>query len=204
MRNDILNTITQIKEIDNIIILTYNIDLMFVQSMLLPRLNKVGHPNLLIFADINRATETFQSQHQWVQGIGSRYRLVPVSMHKHGSFHPKAILLSSDKQATLLVGSGNLSFGGWRENGETWVKYQTGEAVERPAFASFIQYVDQITDSIPLNQGIVSAVKNTYTGNWVTELPSPGLLWGRMQDNTNFIEKILLSSQSLWRDLFYV
>lgn len=138
MRNDILKTIGDLKEVDNIIILTYNIDLMFVQSMLLPRLKKIGHPNLLIFADINRATETFQTQHQWVQGIGTRYRLVPVPMIKHGSFHPKAILLTSEERATLLVGSGNLSFAGWRENGETWIKYQTEEMSEQPVFQHFI------------------------------------------------------------------
>ena len=190
MRSDIIKTIVDLKEIDNIIILTYNIDLMFLQSMLLPKLKKCGHPNLLIFADINRATETFQSQHQWVQGIGSRYRLVPVSMEQHGSFHPKAILLTSEEQATLLVGSGNLSFAGWRENGEIWIKYHTEDVSEKPAFSAFHQYLGRIIDTIPLNKSITAAVEKAYSGKWSENLPSPDILIGRMKNQSPLIDRI--------------
>lgn len=197
MRSDILKTIGESKDIDNIIILTYNIDLMFVQSMLLPKLKKIGHPNLLIFADINRATETFQTQHQWVQGIGTRYRLIPVPMDKHGSFHPKAILLTSEEQAMLIVGSGNLSFAGWRENGETWIKYQTEEITEKPAFSAFHQYLDRIVESIPLNKSITSAIEKAFSGKWEEQLPSSDIIIGRMQDETTLVDQMFESMDIL-------
>jgi len=190
MRNDVLKLITESKDINDVIILTYNVDLMFIQSMLLPKLKNCGHPNLLIFSDINRATESFQSQHKWVQGIGSRYRLVPVSLVKNGSFHPKAILLSSEEKATLLIGSGNLSFAGWRENGETWIGYDSDTPIEKAVFSAFHDYLKELIQLIPLNASIAESIKNIYANKWASDLPQSNILLGRIQSGPRLIEKM--------------
>jgi HKD family nuclease len=190
MRSDIIKIISNISEIRDIIILTYNVDLMFIQSMLLPKLKNCGHPNLMIFSDYRRATETYQSQHEWVQGIGSRYRLVPVSLAKNGSFHPKAVLLSSEEKATLLVGSGNLSFAGWRENGETWIRYDSDNPGETPVFSAFRDYLNELTQLIPLNSSITGSVKKIYSNEWALNLPEADVLFGRIQDGPPLIDKM--------------
>jgi len=190
MKNDIIKIIVDLKEVDHVVILTYNVDLMFIQSMLLPKLKKCGHPNLLIFADIERTTETYQSQHKWVQGIGSRYRLVPVHLNHYGSFHPKAVLLSSEQKATLLVGSGNLSFAGWRENGETWIRYDSDNDSEKAVFPAFYDYLKNIINLIPLNNNISHSIEQIYAGKWAKDLPGPDMLIGRIQDGTSLIDEM--------------
>jgi len=47
--------------------------------------------------------------------VGQEFRLVPVSL-KEGVFHPKCIYLAGEQLDVLLVGSGNLTFGGFGRN----------------------------------------------------------------------------------------
>lgn len=164
MRTDILEIIAGSRNLTDVVILTYNIDLMFVQSMLLPRLKKCGHPSLTIFADATRACETFNSQRDFLFGLGKRYRLVPVTMRGGFSFHPKVVLLRSDKRATLLVGSGNLSFGGWRENGESWLRFDNDVETSAP-LASLYTYLKHIIRLVPVSQSIEAKLKSVFESN---------------------------------------
>jgi hypothetical protein len=112
MRLDILKSIKSATEITNAIILTHNIDFVFVQSVVIPALRKCGSPSLTIFADAECAEQTYQHQARVLSGLGLRYRVVPVAMNTGFRFHSKALLLSGTKKGTLFVGSGNLTFGG--------------------------------------------------------------------------------------------
>jgi hypothetical protein len=47
--------------------------------------------------------------------VGQDYRVIPVSL-KNGIFHPKCVYLSSKDSDLLIVGSGNLTFGGYGKN----------------------------------------------------------------------------------------
>lgn len=51
MRQDILSLIDGKKDLTNVVILTFNINYSFIESHLIPRLNKNGYPSLTIFAD---------------------------------------------------------------------------------------------------------------------------------------------------------
>jgi len=46
---------------------------------------------------------------------GRVYHIEPVAMD-HGCFHPKLVALTSPTECHLLIGSGNLTFGGWGTN----------------------------------------------------------------------------------------
>ena len=48
-------------------------------------------------------------------GAGQRYKIIPVAVTL-GVFHPKVGFLANDEHCILMVGSGNLSFGGWGKN----------------------------------------------------------------------------------------
>jgi hypothetical protein len=48
-------------------------------------------------------------------GVGQEYHLVPVAL-PHGVFHPKCCYLQSNEGDLLVVGSGNLTFGGYGRN----------------------------------------------------------------------------------------
>ena len=51
MREDVLKIVTSAKDVTNAVILTHNIDFVFVQSVVIPALRKCGSPTVTIFAD---------------------------------------------------------------------------------------------------------------------------------------------------------
>jgi len=97
-------------------------------------------------------------------------------------FHPKALLLSGPKAATLLVGSGNLTFGGWRENGEIWSQFET-DRDGTSTFAAFHGYMREIVELCPQpRETVTSEVEEAFDPNsraWATDMDSPGGLLGR-------------------------
>jgi hypothetical protein len=145
MRQDLLKVIKDSKDITHVFILTHNIDFLFIQAVLIPALRKCGSPKLTIFADAQCAEESYQSQFRFLKDLGVRYRVVPIAMRPGFRFHPKSVFLSGQKQAALLVGSGNLTFGGWRENGEVWFRYDPS-VDGLGAFDAFHNYMHDVID----------------------------------------------------------
>ena len=182
MRTDLLQIIKSAADVTNAIILTQNIDFIFVQSVLLPALRKCGAPTLTIFADAECATSTYSSQAAVLGGLGTRYRVVPVDMAQGLRFHPKAVLLSGPETGTLLVGSGNLTFGGWRENGEIWSRYDSDRQGTAP-LAAFRQYLgDVVALCADPGGGVAREVEEAFdpiTRAWADTMAAPDHLLGR-------------------------
>jgi hypothetical protein len=139
MREDVIKVVASRKNLTHIYITTFNIDFIFIENVLLRELRKCGHPALTIFADANEVLSSFRSQGKWLSRIGRRYRVVPIRMDHGFRFHPKLILLAGTEVADLFVGSGNLTFGGMRQNDEFWVRFQTDQDGSGPlsAFREF-------------------------------------------------------------------
>jgi hypothetical protein len=192
MRLDILGLLSGEKDVTNVIVLTHNIDFVFVQTIVLPALRRCGNSSLTIFADAKCAEESYQSQYLALDTLGSRFRVVPVAMHPGFCFHPKAILLSGAKKGTLLVGSGNLTFGGWRENGEVWSRFDSnidGTSV----FSAFRNYLDDILALVPLGHNIQSEIDEAFDGktrDWASQMEAPGRLFYRAAKGENLLEQI--------------
>lgn len=181
MRDDLLKAIAASKDVTNAIILTHNIDFVFLQTLVLSTFRRCGHPAITVFADAQCATESFSHQAPLLDGLGVRYRVVPVAMSPGYRFHPKAVLLSSEKDGTLFVGSGNLTFGGWRENAEVWMRFDAssdGAAV----FREFELYARQILERVPLAAAIADELTEAFDATnrpWLSQGPistSPTLL----------------------------
>ncbi|EIF28984.1 hypothetical protein BCh11DRAFT_04412 [Burkholderia sp. Ch1-1] len=196
MRNDLLKEIGATKDVTNAIILTHNIDFVFLQTVVLAAFRKCGHPTITVFADAQCAAESFARQSSVLDGLGVRYRVVPVAMPPGFRFHPKAVLLSGEKDATLFVGSGNLTFGGWRENAEVWTRFDA--AVDGSAvFGEFNQYMEMVLERVPLSDTIqkeLGEAFDTATRNWLSDdttststSPSPTLL-GRVGSGASLLE----------------
>ncbi len=103
MRRDLLKTIAAERDITSMFVLTYNIDFLFIETLLLAAIRHCGRPTLTIFADAECAAQSYSAQKPFITALGRRYRVAPVSMAPGFRFHPKAILLSGTKSATLLV-----------------------------------------------------------------------------------------------------
>ena len=166
------------------IVLTHNIDFLFLQSIVWPRLRKCGHPKLTVFADAICAQGSYRQHGQLLTGIGRDYRVVPVEMGAGRRFHPKAILLAGPSKAALAVGSGNLTHGGWSANQEIWTTYESGDD-GLPAISAFRNYLDTVLAFVHQEESISEEIGDVFvhgTGSWTAELPDPAGLLGAPDD----------------------
>ncbi len=193
MRQNLLKIVAGANNVTNAIILTHNIDFVFVQAVVIPTLRKCGSPSLTIFADADCAAEAYEYQARVLADLGRRYRVVPVAMRTGYRFHPKALLLAGPESATLLVGSGNLTFGGWRENGEVWFRYDSGED-GTAVFAAFRNYLQEVVRMCPGPETLMAEVDETFdagTRAWAVDMEEPGVLVRRIGHGKPMIEKMV-------------
>jgi HKD family nuclease len=193
MRRDLLKIISGSKDVTNAIILTHNIDFVFLQTVVLSAFRKCGQPTVTVFADADCAVESYTNQYPVLSDLGVRYRVVQVSAEPGFRFHPKAILLSGPDEATLLVGSGNLTYGGWRENAEIWIQFNA-KSDDIANFFYFRDYLRLILDKIHLADSVRSEVEEAFdpkSKNWISEGSGelPGIT-GRFGNGPSLIEKI--------------
>ena len=166
------------------IVLTHNIDFLFLQSIVRPRLRKCGNPKLTIFADAGCATASYRQQHFALDGLGRHYRVVPVVLGSGRRFHPKAILLTGPSKAALAVGSGNVTHGGWSANHEIWATYKSDDDGP-PAISAFRNYLDTVLSLIPQSDSISEEVLSAFddsSNSWAAALPEPAGLHGTPSD----------------------
>lgn len=197
MRQDIVKLLEAEKDVTNVIVLTHNIDFVFIQSVVLPALRRCGHPSLTIFADAQCAAESYQHQHMVLDSLGLRFRVVPVAMRPGFRFHPKAILLSGQKKGVLLVGSGNLTFGGWRENAEIWCRYDS-DVDGTSQFSAFLGYLGKIVGLTALRGYLEPEVNECFDGRlrpWALDMDPPSGLMERPGTGTSLIEQMQAALQ---------
>ncbi|MDP3000020.1 MAG: phospholipase D-like domain-containing protein [Bryobacterales bacterium] len=181
MRADLLREIYEKKDVTNAVVLTHNIDFVFLQTVVLSALRRCGQPALTVFADAGCAAASYAAQAPVIQGLGVRFRVVSIEMEPGFRFHPKAVLLSGPSEATLCVGSGNLTFGGWRENAEHWLRFEIGEDGPAP-FAAFQEYLRLILRRVALSEQVQTDIEEAFdpaTRTWAAGLGQPGQLLGR-------------------------
>ena len=192
-----LGVISSAKEVTNAIILTHNIDFVFVQYVVLSAFRRCGHPTITVFADSGCAAESFAHQKAVLTTLGVRYRVVPVQMDMGFRFHPKAVLLSGEQEGTLLVGSGNLTFGGWRENGEVWTRFESG--IDGPGpFLEFKRFLADVIERIPLPDAVQAEITETFDSNhkrWLSMGGTTGhSLVGRVGSGPALLQRMLDAS----------
>jgi hypothetical protein len=164
------------------IVLTHNIDFLFLQSVVRPRLRKCGHPKLTIFADAACAAGSYRQQRHVLDGLGRHYRVVPVEMGVGRRFHPKAIILSGPSKAALAVGSGNVTHGGWSANHEIWATYESDDD-GLPAISAFRNYLESVLNLTSRTESIVDEVASAFdptVNSWAVQLPEPAGLFGNL------------------------
>lgn len=192
MRLSILDEIEKIKEITNVIILTYNIDFLFFESLVLKKLNQSGFPTITILADAHCAHDSYKNQQKLISQLGKRYRVVPIFMDNYYRFHPKAVFLSSNEEGHLFVGSGNLSYGGYNSNAEIWTKYNSkNDSIG--VFSDFHKYIAEINTRIPDNKIILNDLEysfDSFKRNWGKNAEPAGILLGKVNDSDTVIDLI--------------
>lgn len=192
MRNDLLKVLEGHNDLTNVIVLTFNIDLLFIETVLLRSLKRCGHPSLTVFADAEEVSRTFHDQVPWLASIGRRFRVVPVMMGDGYRFHPKAVLLSGPKSAELLIGSGNLTFGGFRQNDEIWTSFSPGEDGTAP-LAAFRQMLDACLSRCPDAQKAHREVAEAFdqtTHPWASTMEEAGGVLWRIGEGASLLDAV--------------
>lgn len=93
---------------------TYALSLAFFESYLLPHLRRTQCAHVTVLADVDGYRSSLMERRS--QSVGQEYALVPVRSSANGIFHPKVTYLWGEDRDVLLVGSGNLTFGGHGRN----------------------------------------------------------------------------------------
>jgi hypothetical protein len=96
---------------------TYALSLSFFEAVLLDALVRGGGREVLILADVEGVRVALAEQ--GARRVGKDYDVEPLVVRAGaGIFHPKISVLSDEDECHVLVGSGNLTFGGWGGNFE--------------------------------------------------------------------------------------
>ncbi len=75
MRSDVLEVISSARDVTNAVVLTHNIDFVFVQTVVLSAFRQCGYPTITVFADSGCAAESFAQQKAVLTDLGVRYRV---------------------------------------------------------------------------------------------------------------------------------
>ncbi|MER8643205.1 hypothetical protein [Mesorhizobium sp. M1252] len=92
---------------------TYALSLSFFEAVVLDRLIRGGGQSALILADPEGVRSGLSEE--GARRAGRDYDIEPIACTT-GVFHPKISVFATAEDAHLLVGSGNLTFGGWGGN----------------------------------------------------------------------------------------
>ena len=193
MRDDVIKLLAGQKNLTHIFVATFNIDFIFIENVLLRELRKCGHPSLTVFADADEVATTFASQGRWVSRIGRRYRVVPIRMEPGFRFHPKIVMLAGAESADLFVGSGNLTFGGMRQNDELWLRFQSNQDGNGP-FAAFRDFAEACLARAPHPASARTELREAFDPvqhAWARSLGSPTGVLAKVGNGPSMLDQMV-------------
>lgn len=118
---------------------TYALSLSYFESEILRPLLQLGCDDIWLICDAQGYRSSLLERRS--MHVGQEYRVVPVGL-PNGVFHPKCIHLCSDEEQVLLVGSGNVTFGGHGRNAEVFEVLVPGE--HATAFSDFAEFLETL------------------------------------------------------------
>ncbi len=146
------------------IALTYSFDPLFFERVVLPDLRHGGTGEVVILADQGQVDEAIARCADQVQQLGRSYQL---TYGKARSFHPKMIVRIGAKGASVLLGSGNLTHGGWGGNEELAVSWKV-EVGDRESVSALKRLLAQIADYCVGSMGN-EAIRRIADQSWLSE-----------------------------------
>ena len=128
---------------------TYALSLSFFEAVILDALVRGGgNSQAIVLADLDgvRASISEQGAHR----VGKDYEVEPIAV-TNGVFHPKVSVFVSADECHVLVGSGNLTFGGWGGNCEVVEHLHAGFAAD--AIADAAGFFERISGNTRIRHG---------------------------------------------------
>lgn len=141
-------------EFSGLIIGTFGASLDFAERQLFSQLSR-STLNQVILADAKQLNKYFASGIP-LRKINRSYIACPV-LTPH-AYHPKFILLVGPGQGRLIVGSGNLSIGGYAGPGECFAVHEWSNNFDNDSLQSFLSLKEMIFDHI--NRGWIDRISS--------------------------------------------
>jgi hypothetical protein len=156
----------------SMLVLTYGVDLGFLERRLLGQLHRV--PLRVVLADAGRLTRRYQEAARTGQRLSMTNRTCLIGpIRHHRAAHAKAIFLSNPTDGLLLVGSGNLGHEGYASPGELWhvFTYRDDRREHLAEFMTLRHLVDGLAQSEALDPPTSQMLDLVWTHS--TWLPAP-------------------------------
>lgn len=137
---------------DKALFMTYALSLTYFETYVLPKLREAGCEEIWVLADVEGYRGSLMELR--ARHVGQEYSLIPVAVCS-GIFHPKITYLWGAAEDILMVGSGNLTFGGHGQNVE--VLEVMGSEANAQVFEDFAAFLEALRakDAISVASDIV-------------------------------------------------
>ncbi|WP_152915959.1 hypothetical protein [Arthrobacter sp. RIT-PI-e] len=130
-------------DVEEALFLTFNADVGFLERGILGLCQSMG-ARVTLIADAGM----WQPDPLTMKGAGTQYR-VGLASHS-GAFHPKLALLIGSDRVLALIGSGNLTMGGWQHNSELWNVLRAEEGHAPHALVDLAAWLKSLSRSVRL------------------------------------------------------
>ena len=117
-----LREICRERDYTTVIGTTYSFDPLFFERVILPDLRFGYGREIVLIGDGAQLSESINRCSSQLKQIGNSVVIEPVYLQ--GAFHPKILLKLGKEKALLIIGSGNMTNGGWGDNREIFTKLE--------------------------------------------------------------------------------
>ncbi len=145
--------VDEIEEAQEVLILSYTASLEYFERFVLASARALG-ALVTVISD----AAMVRPDPVVVRRAGTQY-LDGRALCPRGAFHPKLLVIAGEEQATVLIGSGNLTMAGWHANAEVWTALR-GDADGAPqTMRGVVAFLRELADSqVTLSPGAAAAL----------------------------------------------
>ncbi len=139
---------------EEVLLFTFNHDLAFFERAALGLIQESG-ARITVIADARVAHHDLYA----VRRAGTAY--LPGLAWCSGAFHPKMLVIAGPEQATIAIGSGNLSVAGWQGNDELWSIHHAQPGSPSAVATGVALWLRALPNDVDLTEGVAEALART-------------------------------------------
>tara|TARA_Y100001970_G_C14242543_1_gene865812 strand:+ start:1461 stop:4031 length:2571 start_codon:yes stop_codon:yes gene_type:complete len=142
---------------------TYSFDPLFFERIIFRDIKLSNAREVLILGDNKQLIDSIIRCRTQLKKVGNA--LVADTIHIRGAFHPKILLKIGKKGAKLLLGSGNMTAGGWGTNNELFSEWILGP--DDPYSGFIINYIIKSLKFYSTNELSIKILNRSLEYNWI-------------------------------------
>ena len=153
------------REYTTVVGTTYSFDPLFFERIILPDLKFGNSGEVLIIGDGEQLIQSITRCRSQLRKVGNAFIAEPVYMK--GAFHPKILLKIGREGARLLLGSGNMTAGGWGVNNELFSEWILDK--DSPHSSLVVNQIIHSLRSYTTSQLSTHTLNRALEYNWLVE-----------------------------------